>query len=29
MLHDPLPERVWIYEVDREARTVTYPGDRG
>jgi acetamidase/formamidase len=24
LLHDPLPERVWIYEVDREARTVTY-----
>ena len=23
-LHDPLPERVWIYEVDRTARTVTY-----
>ena len=24
LLHDPLPERVWIYEVDRDARTVTY-----
>ncbi|HEX5938519.1 MAG TPA: acetamidase/formamidase family protein [Actinomycetota bacterium] len=24
LLHDPLPERVWIYEVDRAARTVTY-----
>jgi len=24
LLHDPLPERVWIYEVDREARTVTF-----
>ena len=22
MLHDPLPERVWIYDVDRDARTV-------
>ena len=24
LLHDPLPERVWIYEVDRQARTVTF-----
>ena len=24
MLHDPLPERVWIYDVDRDARTVAY-----
>jgi acetamidase/formamidase len=24
LLHGPLPERVWIYEVDREARTVTF-----
>jgi acetamidase/formamidase len=23
-LHEPLPERVWIYEVDRSARTVRY-----
>lgn len=24
MLHPPLEERVWVYEVDRAARTVTY-----
>jgi acetamidase/formamidase len=29
MLHDPLPERVWIYEVDRDARTVTYRATEG
>ena len=28
-LHDPLPERVWIYEVDRSARTVTYRATDG
>jgi acetamidase/formamidase len=28
-LHDPLPERVWIYEVDRSARTVTYRATEG
>jgi acetamidase/formamidase len=28
LLHDPLPERVWIYEVDREARTVTFRATR-
>jgi acetamidase/formamidase len=29
MLHEPLPERVWIYEVDRDARTVTYRATEG
>jgi hypothetical protein len=29
MLHDPLPERVWIYDVDREARHVTYRAAEG
>jgi acetamidase/formamidase len=29
LLHDPLPERVWIYEVDRNARTVTYRAAEG
>jgi acetamidase/formamidase len=29
LLHDPLPERVWIYEVDRETRTVTYRASEG
>jgi acetamidase/formamidase len=29
LLHDPLPERVWIYEVDRDARTVTYRAAEG
>ena len=29
LLHDPLPERVWIYEVDRGARTVTYRAIEG
>ena len=24
MLHEPLPEVVWIYQVDRQRRTVTY-----
>lgn len=28
-LHEPLPERVWIYEVDRAARTVTYRATEG
>jgi acetamidase/formamidase len=28
-LHAPLPERVWIYEVDRSARTVTYRATEG
>ena len=29
MLHEPLPEVVWIYEVDRRRRTVTYRAARG
>jgi acetamidase/formamidase len=29
MLHDPLPERVWIYDVDRDSRTVTYRATEG
>jgi acetamidase/formamidase len=29
LLHDPLPERVWIYEVDRDERTVTYRATEG
>jgi acetamidase/formamidase len=29
MLHDPLPERVWIYEVDRDARTVAFHATEG
>jgi acetamidase/formamidase len=29
LLHDALPERVWIYEVDRQARTVTYRAAEG
>jgi acetamidase/formamidase len=29
MLHAPLPERVWIYDVDRDARTVTYRATEG
>jgi acetamidase/formamidase len=29
MLHDPLPERVWIYDVDRDARTVAYHATEG
>jgi hypothetical protein len=28
-LHEPLPEVVWIYEVDRAARTVTYRARHG
>jgi len=28
-LHDPLPEMVWIYEVDRAQRTVTYRARSG
>ena len=28
-LHEPLPERVWIYEVDRVGRTVTYRATEG
>jgi acetamidase/formamidase len=24
MLHDPLPERTWVYEIDRESRAVRY-----
>ncbi len=28
-LHQPLPERVWIYDVDRSARTVTYRATEG
>jgi acetamidase/formamidase len=28
-LQPPLPERVWIYEVDRSARTVTYRAAQG
>jgi len=28
-LHEPLPEVVWIYEVDRKERTVTYHALRG
>ena len=28
-LHEPLPERVWIYEVDRAGRTVTYRATEG
>jgi acetamidase/formamidase len=28
-LHEPLQERVWIYEVDRTARTVTYRAAEG
>jgi len=28
-LHDPLPEVVWIYEVDRAARSVTYRARHG
>jgi acetamidase/formamidase len=28
-LQPPLPERVWIYEVDRSARTVTYRAAEG
>ncbi|HEX2090116.1 MAG TPA: acetamidase/formamidase family protein [Actinomycetota bacterium] len=28
-LQDPLPEVVWIYEVDRDARTVTYRAAHG
>jgi acetamidase/formamidase len=28
-LQPPLPERVWIYEVDRAARTVTYRASEG
>ena len=24
LLHDPLPERTWVYEIDRAAGTVTY-----
>jgi amidase len=28
-LHEPLPERVWIYDVDRAARTVTYRAREG
>ncbi len=29
MLHEPLPEVVWIYEVDAKERTVTYHAARG
>ncbi len=29
LLHDPLPERVWIYEVDRVGRTVTFRATEG
>src|ERR671924_1978930 len=29
LLHEPLAERVWIYEVDRNARTVTYRAAEG
>jgi acetamidase/formamidase len=29
LLHEPLAERVWIYEVDRGARTVTYRAAEG
>ncbi|HXY73390.1 MAG TPA: acetamidase/formamidase family protein [Actinomycetota bacterium] len=29
MLHDPLPEVVWIYEVDRKGRTVTFRARHG
>ena len=29
LLHEPLAERVWIYEVDRSARTVTYRAAEG
>lgn len=28
MLHDPLEERVWVYDVDRGARTLTYHATR-
>jgi acetamidase/formamidase len=28
-LHDPLPEVVWMYEVDRAARTVTFRAKNG
>ncbi len=28
-LHPPLEERVWVYDVDREARTVTYRARHG
>jgi len=28
-LQEPLPERVWIYEVDRSGRTVTYRATQG
>ena len=29
MLHDPLEERVWVYEIDKVARTVKYHATRG
>jgi acetamidase/formamidase len=29
LLHEPLPEVVWIYEVDRKARTVTFQARNG
>ena len=29
MLHDPLEERVWVYEVDKVARTVKYQATKG
>jgi acetamidase/formamidase len=29
MLHEPLPEVVWIYQVDRRRRTVTYQAAAG
>jgi acetamidase/formamidase len=29
MLHEPLPEVVWIYQVDRQRRTVTYQAAAG
>ena len=29
MLHEPLPEVVWIYQVDRQRRTVTYRAASG
>jgi acetamidase/formamidase len=29
LLHEPLPEVVWIYEVDRRARTVTFQARNG
>jgi acetamidase/formamidase len=29
MLHEPLPELVWMYDIDRTARSITYHAARG